>query len=277
MAYIQRISKNVYIGMIEITNKYSESFALCKKENKMITNYKEIEWEGFSGIEFDFDGTPAKLIRPSIVPNGKWAYKTEYFGAFPSLEIELLRRGWHIAYNTNFDRWAQPRDLERKCRFIDFVSDEFGLEKRCAMVGMSCGGMYAVKLTALLPDKVSALYLDAPVINLLSCPCGLGIATNQIYDEFVLKTGKTVVDMLSYREHPLDKLGILTDNKIPVILVAGDSDYIVPFAENGALLEAHYRTCGGVIETYIKKGCAHHPHGLDDPTVIADFIEKHSM
>ena len=242
----------------------------------MITNYKEIEWEGFHGIEFDFEGTPAKIIRPNCEPNGKWAYKTEYFGAFPATELELLRRGWHLAYNQNFDRWAEPRDLERKCRFVDFVSESLSLDKKCAMVGMSCGGMYAVKLAALIPDRVSVLYLDAPVINLLSCPCGLGRATNAIYDEYVAKTGRTVVELLSYREHPLDKLDVLTDNGIPVILVAGDTDYVVPYNENGALLDAHYHSCGAIIETYIKKGCGHHPHGLDDYNVVVDFIEKHS-
>jgi pimeloyl-ACP methyl ester carboxylesterase len=236
-------------------------------------NFSEIDWEGYKGIEFDFEGTPAKLIRPNCEPNGKWAYKTEYFGAFPNLEKELLSRGWHIAFNKNFNRWAEPYDLERKVRFMKLMHSEFGLSVKCAMVGMSCGGMYAVKLAAIAPELVACLYLDAPVINLLSCPFGLGEGIDTIREEYVSVTGRDLPEMLSYRENPLDKFPILAENNIPILLVCGDSDKVVPYPENGALLDKYYREVGKPIQTHVKQGCDHHPHGLDDPTVIADFIE----
>ena len=236
--------------------------------------YKEIEWEDFSGIEFEFDGLNAKLIKPNVKPNGKWALKTEYFGAFPALEVELLNRGWHIAYNENYNRWGQERDVVRKCEFIRFISSEFSLDKKCAIVGMSCGGMYGVKTAAMAPELISVLYLDAPVINYLSCPCGLGVAANDLFEEFHNITGLTISQMLSYRDNPLDKLDILVKNNIPVILVAGDSDTVVPYCENGALLEEYYNKNGGQLEVHIKPGCDHHPHGLEDSNIIADYIEK---
>ncbi len=237
-------------------------------------SYKDIEWEGFSGIEFEFDGLSAKLIKPNVEPNGKWALKTEYFGAFPSVEIELLNRGWHIAYNENYNRWAQDRDVLRKAEFIKFVSKEFSLNKKCAIVGMSCGGMYGVKTAAVAPELISVLYLDAPVMNLLSCPAGLGVSTQPHYDEFYGITGITVSELLNYREHPVDKMDILLKNNIPVILVAGDSDCTVPYCENGAILEKYYRENNGIIEAYVEKGKDHHPHGLKNPLIIADFIDK---
>jgi len=238
--------------------------------------FKEIKWEGYSGVEFEFDGLPAMVIRPNCEPNGKWAYKTEYFGAFPSAELELLRRGYHIAFNKNIDRWAEPYDLARKIEFMKLVSREFGLSEKCAMVGMSCGGMYAIKLCAIAPELVSCLYLDAPVINLLSCPFGLGRAIDTIREEYVRITGRDIPEMLSYRENPLDKFPILAAHGIPVILVCGDSDKVVPYEENGKLLDTYYRSAGCTIETYIKNNCDHHPHGLDDPKIIADFIDKHA-
>lgn len=45
---------------------------------------------------------------------------------------------------------------------------------RGVLIGMSCGGLQAVKQAARHPGMVSLLYPDAPVINLLSCPFGLG-------------------------------------------------------------------------------------------------------
>ena len=118
------------------------------------------------------------------------------------------------------------------------------------------------------------MYLDAPVINYLSCPCGLGVAANDLFEEFHNITGLTISQMLSYRDNPLDKLDILVKNNIPVILVAGDSDTVVPYCENGALLEEYYNKNGGQLEVHIKPGCDHHPHGLEDSNIIADYIEK---
>ena len=238
--------------------------------------YKRIEWNGYSGVEFEFDGLPAKVIMPKCEPNGKWMLKTEYFGAFPSLERELLGRGWHLAYNQNINRWAEPRDIERKIEFIDFVAQEFSLSPRCLPVGMSCGGLYAVKLAAKAPDRIEGLYLDAPVMNLLSCPFYVGRHNDNpsMIDEYIRCTGRDLSAMLSYREHPIDLMHVLSDNHIPVVMVAGDSDTVVPYSENGRLLEEHYREQGLDIDVYIKQGCNHHPHGLADAVALADAIEK---
>ena len=235
---------------------------------------KDIEWNGFKGYEFDFEGLPAKIIKPNGKPNGKWLLKAEYLDAFPETEIELLNRGWHLAYNQNHNRWAENLDLERKSKFLQYIPETFGLNKTCVLVGMSCGGLYSVKLAALNPERVQGIYLDAPVMNLLSCPGNLGKARGVEFEEYTHFTGRTLVDMLSYREHPIDKMHILAEHKIPIVMVSGDSDRTVPYDENGELLEKLYKEKGLSIEVFIKKGGDHHPHGLENPNVIADVIES---
>ncbi len=69
---------------------------------------------------------------------------------------------------------------------------------------------------------------------------------------------------------------LLLENNIPIMLVAGGSDGVVPFIENGAILEKYYKENGGTIEVIIKPGCEHHPHGLDDNTPIIDFVLAHA-
>ncbi len=236
--------------------------------------YGVIEWQGFSGVEFDFQGSLAKVIKPKTLPNGKWALKTEYFGAFPSAEIELLNRGWHIAYQKNDNRWATEKDIRRKADFVRFVSREFSLNPRCAMVGMSCGGLFAVMLAAGYPELADVLYLDAPVLNLLSCPCDLGVAKSGVYEEFYRCTGMTKSEMLSYRNHPIDNMHVLYENDIPVVLAVGDSDTIVPYCENGLHLSNYYESVGGRLRLFIKEGCGHHPHGFEDGSIIANAIEE---
>lgn len=58
----------------------------------------ETIWNGFKKIEFDFEGRRAILVCPDTPTDGnKWLYKTEYFGAFPDFEIEMLKKGYYIA------------------------------------------------------------------------------------------------------------------------------------------------------------------------------------
>ncbi len=237
-------------------------------------NYEPVEWHGFNCLEFSFLGLGAKLVRPKVKPNGKWVLKTEYFGEFPETEIELLNRGYHIAYNENYNRWAEDEDLRRKGVFIKFVSKEFGLDERCIPIGMSCGGLYAVKLSALYPELIRGIYLDAPVMNLLSCPCALGDSKYSLYEEYFSVTGRTISEMLSYRDNPIDKMNVLLENKIPIVLVAGGSDEVVPYHENGLNLENYYKANGGDIKVFIDPARAHHPHGHSDISLICDIIDS---
>lgn len=241
-------------------------------------SFEPIEWgffESYEHEEFEFMGLPAKVVKPNCPSNGKWALKTEYFGSFPELEIELLERGWHIAFNENYNRWAEKEDIERKASFIKYISEYKHLNEKCAIIGLSCGGLYGVKLAAYCPERISVLYLDAPVMNLLSFPAGLGVSNQTAYEEYKGYTGRTLSEMLSYREHPIDMLHILLKNNLPIILVAGGDDKIVPYCENGQLLEKYYKENNGIIEVHVKDWCEHHPHGLENTNIIADFIEKY--
>ena len=237
---------------------------------------KETIWNGFRRIDFLFEGRNAVLVFPENANTNKnWLIKTEYFGAFPNFEIEMLKRGWHLAYIANVTRWCLDEDLDLKKRFAEHLHNEYGLYKKCVPVGMSCGGLIASKFAARHPEYVSALYLDAPVLNLLSCPAGIGVARNDHLEEFILATGMTLSELISYREHPIDKMHLLLKNNIPIVLVYGDSDEIVPYSENGAIIEKYYRENGGTILSIGKEKCGHHPHGLDDNTPVIEFVEKY--
>jgi hypothetical protein len=63
---------------------------------------------------------------------------------------------------------------------------------------------------------------------------------------------------------------------VALIHVVGDADDVVPPAENAAIVEQRYRALGGTIEVIHKPMCGHHPHGLDDPQPVVDFILRHA-
>lgn len=238
--------------------------------------YKESLWYGYPCKEFVFKGRAARLVSPNNSPceGNKWLLKTEYFGAFPSFELAMLERGYHVAYVENKTRWHHPSDDEIKNDFCQFLTDEFSLNERCVPVGMSCGGLQAVYFAAAYPNRVAALYIDAPVLNFLSCPAGIGEAGDSMLDEFIGATGITVTQLINYRNHPIDHAETLLKNNIPIFLVAGDSDNVVPFEENGRILYDFYKNNSGSIELILKPGCAHHPHGVEDPAQLIEFTER---
>lgn len=237
------------------------------------------DWFGFEKLDFEFMGRKALIVKPTEADLGRpYMIKTEYFGAFPNLELEMLRRGWHLAYIQNNNRWGVIEDQDVRAEFCKFISTEFSLAAKCIPVGMSCGGLHAVCFAARHPELISALYLDAPVMNLLSCPMGFGDGnfSQDMLDEVLAAWNVTRTDMLSFRMHPIDRVAPIIENRIPVIMVAGDADEIVPYHENGALLEKMYKDLGLEIEVYIKPGCGHHPHGLEDPSPIISFMQRHA-
>jgi len=240
----------------------------------------EKNWKGYICKNLQFENHEAIIVYPKEgTANGYLAVKTEYWDAFPeAIEISLLEYGFHLCFIKNDNRFGVNEDLDRKARFIRYVQAECGLKNKCVPVGMSCGGMIAIKMAARYPELIKCIYLDAPVLNYMSWPCGFGIGKSGSgdYSEILNALGlQNISQLIACRDMPLDKLSILVENKIPVVMVSGDCDQTVPYCENGKFLEKAYMDAGEEIEVYIKPGGDHHPHGLADPKVVLDFIARH--
>lgn len=242
-------------------------------------------WNGFISKRFEFEGREAIVVFPAAgTANGRLAVKTEYWDAFPNaIEVPLLQQGFHLCFIKNDHRWGAEEDLDRKARFVRWVCKEYGLSERVVPVGMSCGGLMAILFAAKYPQMISCLYLDAPVLNYMSCPCGFGEGkrlreetVNGIQELLDALKMKSISQLICYREMPLDKIPILMNNRLPVVMVAGGSDYVVPYHENGLMLQQAYEQAGLDLAVYMKPECAHHPHGLEDPTEVVAFILKHT-
>ena len=239
-------------------------------------NYTQSEWFGYKRLDFSFNGRSAILVCPDTPdPAGRWLLKTEYFGAFPGFEIEMLKRGYHVAHVSSITRWHVEEDTHARAEFCRFLADEFGLSRRCVPVGMSCGGMQAVYFASVYPELVSLIYLDAPVMNYLSCPGGVGRKDAPMLEEFVRDKGMTLSELLNFRDHPVDRIPKLVEHRIPVALICGDSDKVVPYHENGRILSEVYRREGLPLFEVLKPGCDHHPHGLEDNTPLIEFVAQY--
>jgi pimeloyl-ACP methyl ester carboxylesterase len=166
------------------------------------------------------------------------------------------------------DKYGSYHAVRLMREFYKHVVNEFALEEKCALFGFSRGGLYAFNYALFYPECVDKIYLDAPVLDMRSWPPAGSENREQVYREYSL-TPETIK---TFKGHPIENLGEFFSHGIPLILVAGGADEIVPFEEN-SLKMIEYAKENNIDITYIvKPECKHHPHSLEDVTPIIEFI-----
>lgn len=234
-------------------------------------------WNDFKSKEFMYEGRNAIIVYPKVKPNGRMILKAEYLNAFPKFDIAMLEKGYYLIHIFHRNRWAPDEEINIMADFVRFCTNELHAEKRCVLEGMSAGGMQAMRFAQMYPELTAVLYLDAPVMNLLSLlNYGEGKAekTEERWRELVSAYGFNRSTVLHFRKNPIDNMQILLSNNIPIIMLYGNQDTTVVYEENGKVLEEFYKENNGNICVIEKSMCGHHPHGLENPTPIIDFVEK---
>src|ERR1700686_836673 len=175
------------------------------------------------------------VVPKKAAPGNPWSWQGRYWNHQPQTEVELLRRGFHIAFVApDPGRQGKAWDVWYK-----FLTENHGLAKKAAFVGMSKGGVNAFNWGVVNPDKVACIYADNPAV----------------YDE------------------DFAKIPELAKHDVPLLHVAGTEDMLLQ--RHTMVVENMYHQLGGAITVIIKEGHAHHPHSLQNPKLIADWIEQH--
>ncbi len=237
-------------------------------------------WGGGDRHDFTCDGRPAVVVVPRAPAAGRpWLWRAEFFGAFPSVDHALIARGWHVAYLDCRNTFGSPETMGHWEAFYRLLTGPHGLDRRPVLLGMSRGGLYAYRWAATHPAAVGLIYGDAPVCDVTSWPAGKGKGRGSPKDWTLFQQvyGLTEEQALRWRGNPIDLLAPLARAGIPILHLVGDADDVVPVEENTAVLVRRYRELGGRIEVIVKKGVGHHPHGLDDPAPVVDFILQHRL
>ena len=132
---------------------------LMDEETLAITPFKRDDDERF-GVK-----APPKGKRRCVVvvpktpaPGNPWSWRGCYWDHEPQTEVELLRRGFHVAFVTpdpdkTWDAWYA------------YLTETHGLSRKPAFIGMSKGGVNEYDWTTANPDKVSCVYADNPAIR----------------------------------------------------------------------------------------------------------------
>jgi pimeloyl-ACP methyl ester carboxylesterase len=209
---------------------------IMDEDTLAITPFKSPAGEG-DGVK-----DPAKGQRRCIIvvpkvaaPGNPWSWQGCYWDHQPQAEVELLRRGFHIAYISANATLKPGKEWDA---WYAFLTEKHGLSRKPAFIGMSRGAEYSYIWATTHPDKVSCIYADNPGGNWGIMSGLVGLATNDV----------------------------------PLLHVCGSFDPIL--GKFTLPIESIYQQLGGRISVMIKEGRGHHPHSLRDPKPIADFIEQ---
>jgi len=241
---------------------------------------KKTAWHGFDRYGFVVDGRPCCVVAPRQAAAARpWIWRARFFGHEPQTDIALLQRGFHLVYIDVANLFGSPKAVAHWDAFYKTLTEQHGFASKAVLEGMSRGGLIIFNWAAANPDKVAGIYADAPVCDFKSWPGGKGKSPGapQAWRLCMQAYGFASEDeALAYDKNPIDNLAPLARARIPILSVCGADDKVVPVAENTAVVAERYKKLGGDIATIIKPNNGHHPHSLEDPAPIVDFILKHA-
>ena len=237
-------------------------------------------WQGWEKVSFQVDGRTAFLIVPKNPAEGNpWIWRTEFFGHQPQADLALLEHGFHVAYIDVQNLYGAPAAIAAMDLMYHHITEQYNLSKKVVLEGFSRGGLFSLNWAAENPGKVACIYNDAPVCDFKSWPGGKGRGNGSAGDwERCKKVYGFATDeeALAYAKNPVDNLKPLADARIPLLHVCGAADEVVPIDENSLLVQQRYQELGGSFTLISKPHCGHHPHSLEDPTRIVNFVLTHT-
>ena len=209
-------------------------------------------------LEFELDGHPCFILPSDNPARGRpWVWYAPTLKRHPDPSHtwyieQLLEKGIGVAGCDLGEVRGSPRSIREFTRFYEEMVKR-GLSDKPVLLGQSRGGLMMLTWAMNHPGKVRAVAGIYPVCNLESWP----LKRNQ---------GATLADFgMSERAlrsklksfNPVDNLDGLARNAVPVFMVHGDSDKVVPLSENSAIVKKRYTALGGKVKLKVIPGKGH--------------------
>lgn len=245
--------------------------------------------QGFERTVFEFEGCEAWVVEPKQAAAGSpWVWCMEWPTAFQERTgvKDLLEAGYRwVTFNpasggrTKVSAGNQNDEMvAKRNRFQKFLVAELGLEAKCGLVGMSWGGFYSVRYASEHPECVKAVFLDAPLLDfstLQKFKTGYVKSLSKYYPgltEDYVGANDPMQPVSAARAETIAKAGI------PVWIVYGASDVVVPAESNCMKFAEAFEKAGGHIKMWRDNLRGHHPHGLEpgEGIVFVNFFNNAS-
>lgn len=237
---------------------------------------RRFNFHGYQGYVFRANGAECKIVKPAVEAKGRpWVLRARFWGHEPQTDIDLLERGFHIAYCDVADLYGADKAVKRWNAFYKTMV-KAGFSKKVVLEGMSRGGLIVYHWAVKNAGKVACIYADAPVMDFKSWPMQHGKLSEYAEDTKKLLAAYGFADekeALQYTGYTIRKCAqAMAKAGIPILHVVGDADDVVPVSENTAVFEHEMSMLNVPITVIHKPGIGHHPHSLSNPKSIVRFI-----
>ena len=244
---------------------------------------KRTDWHGFDRYHFTIADRPAYIVVPKTTANGKpWVWRARFPDFHFEMDVELLKRGFHIAYVDVAGLFGSPTAMQIGDAFYDDVTQQRGLAERPALEGVSRGGLFAYNWAARHPERVACIYCDTPVLDFKSWPggTGMGLGSEAAWKQCLKAYDLSETQALAFKDNPLDHADVIAANKIPLLHIVSENDRVVPPSENTYELQRRLTRLGHPlpvisVEKGTDKSDGHH-FTHPDPSRVVDFIVQHA-
>ena len=89
------------------------------------------KWEQYDRYDFKFKNRNAIVVVPQkAAPGNPWIWRPAFFAAFPSVDIALLAKGFHVAYYDLTHLYGSPHAVKLGTEFCNYMRDFYQLSSK---------------------------------------------------------------------------------------------------------------------------------------------------
>jgi dipeptidyl aminopeptidase/acylaminoacyl peptidase len=237
---------------------------------------------GFRRLEFRVRGSRAFVLLPKkFAKTRPWVwYAPTLRDKYPNewhdwLFQRLLARGFAVCGIDVGESWGNPKGRAEFTRFYEYMVKKHELSPRACLFAESRGGLMAFNWAADHPDKVQCIGAVYPVCKITPSPFFARVykLAGEGADH---KANEAALEEQIEKHNPMDRLAPLAKAKVPILLMHGTRDKLVPAAAHSAELARRYIKLGGEVTLIVRRNARHEPSDLffESEELLRFFLDQ---
>lgn len=207
---------------------------------------------------FELPEGKAFIIEAKTPAEGKpWVWYAPTLGSYPNqvhawYVERFMAKGISVAGINLGEVRGSPASSERFTAFYKEMVKR-GYSKKPLLLGQSRGGLMMLAWAMRNPEKLSGLAGIYPVCSLTSWP--LKNSKDAVLKDYGMTAEALLADIKKY--NPQYNLAGLAEKKVPLFMVHGTKDTLVPYEDNTKQIKESYEALGGPITVKMIEGKGH--------------------
>lgn len=212
------------------------------------------------GMTFAVEGCRAFVFLPPEEKRATpqpWIFYAPTLPGYPDeaerwMHQQFLEAGVAVAGIDVGEAYGSPASHKKFAALCDKLIEDNGFAPKPCLLGRSRGGLWVTSWAAANPDRVAGIGGIYPVFDFRTYP---GVAkASEAYNLLPAELEKRGAEF-----NPIERVEILARAGIPVSLIHGDVDKVVPLTENSAEFVRRYEKegKGDLVNLIILKGQGH--------------------